>query len=575
MFERAGTAAAALIFPLLLHGQQTLLERAAVPFGVAHDASQLRSTMGLPQLRKFVDERIAKAAGQSAAYQFVTAELLKQLGDYRAADFYERAIAVDDGEPAYELFYADYLRNFRGPRRPLFAEAERHYVRALQKLQHRQSSLKAGVESERLTEYVEPVLDRIDRGLVALYQEDGVPLSWSGDGRPSLFLSTIDRFARSPSDLDEVHDTRDFTAEALFSASASRRNIALTDDDLRALVRLKEPRETAERLRFRHDTWPVLDVFYRWRAIGSAQVTDFHNPRAFNDVDVRTFGAALEKTIELASSDVYLRTALSHLNRIGAVETLPETAERIDQVELQAAAARFIGPDKLNLDARFTSQDIRPAIANPPGHDRRIAGATAEYQILRPLLFLRDPYGQLFETRGISAFGGFADDRERFDTVVVTRRDYFVGASLRGLGRIDVTLQPTWSNSRVSGDRSQDNSQFRTDATVLVRLLDEERVPGIPKSRFLGLSPAFVHLVFAYKRDVPDTGLDALENYRFGAALSTKLFQRSLSSAEVLNNGVPRMRPATILVSIRYEQQRFPRLGENLRLVGLSVSLGY
>jgi hypothetical protein len=573
MFKRVHTAIVVL-FPLLVHAQPTLLERAAVPFGVAQDASRLRSTKGLPQLRKIVDEHFAKAVGQSAADHFVTAELLKQLGDYRATAHYERAITADEEEPAYELFYADYLRNFRGPRRPLFAEAERHYFKALQKLQRRHASLKGRVEPKNLKEYVETVLDRIDRGLVALYQEDGIPVSWHSDGRPSLFLGTIDRFARSPSDLDEVHDTRDFTAEALLSASLTRRNIALTNDDLRALVRLKEPIETAERLRFRHDAWPVLDVFYRWRTIGSAQVTDFHNPRVFNDVEVRTFGTALERTFPLASSDIYLRAALSHLKRTGTVETLPETDETISQAELQASAARFVGPDKLNLDAKFTSQDIRPSIANPPRRDRRIAGATAEYQILRPLPFLRDPYGQLFETRGINAFGGFADDRERFPTAVVTRRDYFVGTSLLGLGRFDVTLRPTWSNLRVSGDHSQDNSQFRTDATVLIRLLDEERVPGIPKKGFLGLSPAFVHLVFAFKRDVSETGLDALENYRLGAALNAKLFQRSLPPQEA-SNSVPLVRPATILVSIRCEEQRFPRLDENLWLIGLSVSLGY
>ena len=109
----------------------------------------------------------------------------------------------------------------------------------------------------------------------------------------------------------------------------------------------------------------------------------------------------------------------------------------------------------------------------------------------------------------------------------MTRRDYFAGLSLRGLGRFDLTLQPTWSNSRVSDDRSQNNSQFRTDATILVRLLDEERQPGIPTTRFLGFSPAFVHVVFAYKRDTPDTGLDTLANYRWGAALNAKVFRRS------------------------------------------------
>lgn len=574
MVERLRAALLIIVPTAVLHAQPAPLDRTLIAFGVVEDASRLRATLGLAELREYVSERLAGAERHGAADHFLTAELLKQLGDHRAVDFYERAIAADDSEPAYELFYASYLRQFRGPRRPLFAEAERHYLAALRKLRTREASLRDQVKPKDLAKSVETIRDRIDRGLVALYQEDGIPIYWRGEGAPALFLSSTDRWARSPSDLDEVHDTRDLTAEALFSASAVRRNIALTDDDLRALVRLKEPREATARLRFRHETWPVVDVFYRGRNIKAAQVTNFFNPRAFNDVDVRAFGAAVEKTFGLARSDWYVRAALSRLDRAGLVEMRPETREEVSQVELQASTARFIGPDKLNVDARLTVQGIQPQVVNPPERNRRIGGATIEYQILRPLPFLRDPYGNLFETRGISLFGGYADDRERFGSAGVTRRDYFIGTSIRGLGRFDVTLQPGYMDSQVSGDRSQDNAQFRTEATVLVRLLDEEREPGIPKRRVLGLSPAFIHLVFPFKRDVSLTGLEALENGRFGAALHAKLFRRSLSP-ELPSGNDPRVRPATVLFSVRYERQRFPRLDEDLSLIAVSVSVGY
>jgi hypothetical protein len=540
---------AVFVLSALLHAQT------ANAFGAAGDVATLRASMGVRQLRVLADDRIARAAEHGAADLFVTAELLKQLGDPQAAEFYERAIAANEAEPAYELFYADYLRNFRGPRRPLFAEAERHYIAALGKLR----------------EGDDVVRERVDRGLVALYQEDGIPFHWRGDGAPALFVSLTERFARSPADLDEVHDTRDFTSEALFSASVERRNIALTDDDLRALVRIKEPRETAVRLRGRAGGWPVIDVFFRSRSIGSAAVTDFHDPRSFNDVDLRTFGVAAEKTIGLARWDWYFRAGLSKQNRTGVIELFPEADESIGQLDLQASAARFIGPDKLNVDACFASQEIEPETADPPRRERRIGGATVEYQILRPLPFLRNPYGQLFETRGIGLVAGFANDRERFGTVDVTRHDYFLGLSFRGLGPFDVTLQPGYSDSRVSGDRSQTNAQFRTDATVLVRLVDEESAPGIPKLRFLGLPLAFVHLVFPYKRDLSREGLEALENDRYGAALNAKFLHRALPAAGPART----MRPWTILASIRYEQQRFPRLDETLNLFGVSLSVGY
>lgn len=573
LFKRFVFLVAASFFPLILHAQPSAIDRGKVPLGVVSDAARLRSTLGWTELHAIVDPVVADPDQHSAPELFLTAELLKQLGNYRAAEFYERAIAADDSEPAYELFYADYLRNFRGPRRPLFAPAERHYLAALRKLRAREASLTGQFKPRELNDYVTLVFDRIDRGLVALYQEDGLPLVWYGGGAPALFFGSIDRVARSTSDLDEVHDTRDFTSEALFAGSASRRNIALTRDDLRALVRIKKPREAAERLRFRRGAWPVIDLFYRRRSIGDAQVTNFYNPRAFNDVDSSTFGVSVEKTFAVSQSDWYLRAALSRLNRTGVIETLPEADEELDQLELQAAVARFAGPDKWMMDARFTSQDIYPQIRNPPQRDRTIFGVTGEYQILRPLPFLRDPYGQLFETRGVAFSGGFTNDRERFGTVDVTRHDSFAAMSVRGVGRFDVTLQPTYSESRVSGDRSQDHAELRSDLTLLVRLLDEEREPGIPQRRFLGLSPAFVHLVLAYKRDVSRRGLDALDNDRIGVALNAKLFRRSLPVAAGSSDA--HVRPATLLISARYERQRFPQLDKNLQLVALNISLGY
>jgi hypothetical protein len=555
----------------LLLAQPTPLERARIPFGTAGDAARMRSTMGLAKLRVFVDHFRADREKLSAGDHFLLAELLMQLGDYSAAEDFESAIAADPDEPAYALFYADYLRNFRGPRRPLFAEAERQYFAARRALAKR-AMLLAGTEGGPA--YLEIVLDRIDRGLVALYQEDGLPLYWRDSGEPTLFLSSVNRMARSTADLDEVHDTRDFTAEALLAASADRLGKPLTEDELRAIVRIKEPTATVERLRFRRGASPVFDVFYHLRNIGSAQITDFHKPRVFNDVELRAFGAAVEKTFDLSRSDLYLRAALSSLQRTGVVETNPRAEETIEQVDVQAAVSRFVGPDKVILDFAYTLQSINPDIPSPPERDRRIAGVTAEYQVLRPLSFLRDPYGQLFETRGIRLYGGFADDSEGFGGVTVTRRDYFAGASVKGLGRFDVTLQPGYIDSHVSGDRSQTSAQFRTDLTVLIRLLDEERKPGIPTRRFAGLHPAFVHLVLPFKHDTSRTGLEALENYKIGAALNAKFFRRSFAP-DAFHEGAPRARPATILFSLRYDRQWFPQLDETLHLFGVGISLGY
>src|SRR6266852_1048609 len=62
-----------------------------------------------------------------ANWFLLVAELMKRVGDYEASVYYENAIEADGNEAAYRLFYGDYLRNFRGPQRPLFPEAEEQY----------------------------------------------------------------------------------------------------------------------------------------------------------------------------------------------------------------------------------------------------------------------------------------------------------------------------------------------------------------------------------------------------------------------------------------------------------------
>src|SRR5207244_4420573 len=52
--------------------------------------------------------------GPQAACQYLErAERLKRLGDPRAQQFYLYAIQANPAEPAYPLFYGDYLRNYR------------------------------------------------------------------------------------------------------------------------------------------------------------------------------------------------------------------------------------------------------------------------------------------------------------------------------------------------------------------------------------------------------------------------------------------------------------------------------
>ena len=110
----------------------------------------------------------------------VIAELYKRLDNPQAECYYLQAIKYDQAnpeidDPIYELYYADYLRNFRGPpSRPLFYDAEKYYwegIKKFEKLDGSEKKRKRYAKTGR----------RLQRGIIALYQEDGFPLLRQAD----------------------------------------------------------------------------------------------------------------------------------------------------------------------------------------------------------------------------------------------------------------------------------------------------------------------------------------------------------------------------------------------------------
>lgn len=554
------------LFPTTLAFGQSGGNKTRAAYGMCSDDHRLRQR-NLKSIRKeihrIIDAASAADVSLDAYSNCVVAELMKRAGDTRATHYYEAAINTDSDEPEWELLYADYLRNFRGAQRPLFHQAERHYLEALRKLKQLQQNKRWNPNYSQLQE-------RVERGLVNLFQQDGVPLLYGSlqtDGgivveKPVMLFASINRASQSINDFDRVDDVRALTSEALFSASKQRLNRPLSGAQLLGLVRSRPKFETLDRLRFRTADAPVLDVFYTHRQINDAQVTNFFRPGEFNDFRLREFGVAIEESLNVASAfDLYLRGSYKRSERRGLIEFLPGNKEHVDQFEVTAAASRFMGPDKAVLESTYVRQNIHPDQLNPPLRNRQIIAATFTYQIFSPLPFLETVYGQHFETRGLHLFGGASLDKERFGAVEIQKRDFFVGSSLRGLGRFDLTLQPTLFRAKVTGDESQTNSQYRTNFNVLYRFVDEEREPGIP-DRKLGLRWAFVHLVVPLRHDIAVRGLKTFENFDAGVQLDMKVFTTG-------------RRRTTFLASFRYDFQRFYRLNRNLNLFGFSVGMGF
>jgi hypothetical protein len=527
--------------------------------------------MSLSEMRAAVNRarnQGKKGSGKLTAEDyFKVAEMMKRLGDYGAPEFYDKAIAADSTEPCYEVFYGDYERNFRGAAGPQFPAAERHYAEGRRKLQARR---KPQAQPQGLTTPRQgPDYDTekfLDRGTSALYEQDGVTLfSRSLDDKaqnikvPSVFLGSINRYAQATSDLDADSDIRDYTSGMLFAQSV-RLHSPLTAQQLQSMLRTEKAAETFDRLRFRYKAMPAIDFYYTHRQTSDAQITTLFLPGNFNDFRLNAYGVAAQKPFVIAQQfDASILAKFEVDQRWGLIEFVPGAKERIANYQLQAAISRFLGPDKATLQFVAARQHIHPEIEPiQPNRYRRFVGGNATYSIFRRVPFLQPAYDKRYETRGWDVFAGVLADNESFPPAIVKRRDYFLGTALKGVGRFDFTVQPTWFTSRVDGDRSQRNAQYRTNFITLFRILDEEkRIPEPDTSFYL----AFLHLVIPFRHDTAYIGPTAFENFKAGIEVDSKWITYS--------------RWTTSLVSIRFDRQKFTQLDKSKNSFTAQVSLGF
>jgi hypothetical protein len=142
---------------------------------------------------------------------------------------------------------------------------------------------------------------------------------------PFISFTTINRYAESTTDFDEVDDTRNFTSEALFSQSRIRLNRPLTKEELVGIIRTKEQFETFNNLRFRPSPPLAIDLSYKYRKIDDAQITNFFEPNQFNDVNVSEYGIAVQGFFDVTTYDFFVRGAYKRVDREGIIEFLPDS----------------------------------------------------------------------------------------------------------------------------------------------------------------------------------------------------------------------------------------------------------
>ncbi len=498
-------------------------------------------------------------AGKGSWLLFI-AEVMKSAGDYRALSYYRQAIKADDREAAFPYFLAEYLRNFRGPQEPLYPQAEQQYILAQQTL----DKVKA---ADNWRKWDDETQTRVYRSLVALHQRNGLPLVLRNGISQVLSYASIFRLAQTNADLDRTSDIRDYTASAAFAQIGDRNGKPLNRLEYRSLIRTETPVDTFDRLRFRYENLPVVDLIYNYRHTTNVAPKIYKPPFTFVPLQLNTWGLNVAKPFSVGNAvDVSIEGSFRQSWREGLIEYVPEGVEHINQFEGKAALSRFVGPDKLNVSMVYVYQAISPDVPNNPNRERTLLAPSISYQFFRPSTF-----GEHFQTRGIEVFGGALLDRETYPVppgakaadTIVRRRDFFGGIAARGLGggRWDFTFQPTFFSSVVRPDRTQDNSQYRSNVVILRRIVDEEKTPGLPGRR-RGNHLGFLHLVFPLQHDVARTGIDAYRNYKAGVELDTMWYTTARSGV-------------TFLGTFRYDFQRFYALNKNQNLFAFGLSMGF
>lgn len=460
------------------------------PLSAREAAIKLVSDRGLRAARDTINHMMSADPPISSPYELsYLAELMKLTGDPRAPESYKNAIGGSEHEPALDLLFGEYWRNFRGPMQPMVGEAERHFFQATRML----NCVDKLQGSSTLR-------NQLKRAIVALYERDGLPLySWITKETPctaegpgiSLFFSTGVRGGEGITDLDVDSGIRDLTSAAAYSQSLRLTLGPLSTDLLRLFLRTVTPLDNWNRLRARYKSIH-LDFIFNDRNSGDAAITypNLRDPTplsnrdlvVYNALKLNQFGASIGSTFHLlGGADAYLEATYSRVYRTGLVDYLPNAVENINQVEARGAVSRFVGPDKIYGDFAFVDQSISPEDTPYRGRGRQIYAGTFRYQIYR---LGSGGYSRVYRgTRGLEFYAGAMHDHENFgytSPALVNRQDYFAGATLHGLGKLlDLSIQPTWFTYNVPQDASRNSRQYRTAAYGMVRLVDEERAGRI------------------------------------------------------------------------------------------------
>jgi len=515
------------------------------------------------------------------AMKFCVIALLKsRVGDSDAAEYYARAVQENPIEPGYELWYGGYYSGFRGAHRPVLELAEKHYYRALEKL----DALK---KEGTFRDYHAVVEEWVRKRLLILYQEDGQPLlPWkaypqhpSGLDAPSLSASSQLSVSEDTRDFYYHDEMRAFSQEANFVASDLRAR-AITDLQVYNIVRAPMRYRIQNRVRVRQNYLGAFDFIHEYNLAKRAMITSFYlNPGSgdlpLNDVKVQQIGGGYNRVLPLYPLfDLRFEGSFQRINRRGTVEFLPNREENFNLFELKPSLSRFLASDKLSLDGVYVlldMADVAGGITDDRMRKEVIRAARLEYALYRPFVF---PFENVrTATRGWYFYAGAMQDDKVYGLRTVSAQDFYGGFRFEGANVLDLTLQGTYLTSRTTfidptvvrpiemTDPAQTFANFRTTAVVQLRVINPDALPGLPPST-LGFMPDMINVVIPISHDLGVTGRKDYENIRGGVEMWFKFFGTGIGGT-------------AFLMTAGYDYQFFYRITKSMHMAHVALRMGW
>lgn len=514
----------------------------------------------------------------------VIGRLKGRVGDTDAASWLEKAIALDPEEPGYELFLGMYYAMNRGAEGPILESAERHFHRALKKL-------KALEESGQKKSYHEIVRSFVQKRLEVLYQQDGqalLPFKAPPDGSttyaPQLSLFGDVLASKDTRDFWYNNEMRSFTTEKLFAESPIRANEELTDREKYDLARAPLRTRFTGGLRLRQNPVGAFDVAFSQERAYDYQVISFYNPtEEFADTEVQQLRVGFERILPLYPvADLRIKANYLYTQRQGVREFEPEIVESFHGFDARPAISRFLGPDKITLEAATVYLDLEDYPGGVPDQAMReklIRSVQLTYSIYRPLVLHNYSRGRLIPhrkaTRGLHFYAGAAQDIETYGTRRIKSEDYYGGLRYNAPRDWQFNLQGGYLKSRTTfidennaaapeyTDTDLDFNGFRTAGNLSYRIVDQEARPLFADSV---LEVDMLNLVLPFQWDHAftdgDRGDNTYANVRGGAQIWAKIFGEKTW-------GTP------LLLTAGYDFQYFYNINKTMHLWNAALRLGW